>query len=59
MQVNNYSNETLRVGIYTYDYPIQNSSNDNIGGFDYDLMNEIAEASDFEIQFVPMRFSKL
>ncbi|WP_028328710.1 transporter substrate-binding domain-containing protein [Brachyspira alvinipulli] len=59
IQTNNYSNETLRVGIYTYDYPIQNSSNDNIGGFDYDLMNEIAEASDFEIQFVPMRFSKL
>ena len=56
---NTFSNETLKVGIYIYDYPMFHSSNNNIGGFDYDLMHEIADASDFEIQFVPMQFSDL
>lgn len=54
---NNYSNETLKVGIYIYDYPVLHLT--NAGGFDYDLMHEIADASDFEIQFVPMQFSDL
>ena len=56
---NNYSNETLKVGIYIYDCPVLHLTNDNAGGFDYDLMHEIADASDFEIQFVPMQFSDL
>lgn len=59
MQINNYSNEALRVGIYIYDYPMHNLSNDNGGGFDHDLMNEIANASGFKIQFIPMQFSEL
>ena len=56
---NNYSNETLKVGIYIYDYPVLHLTNDNAGGFDYDLMHEIANVSDFKIQFVPMQFSDL
>lgn len=56
---NNYSNETLKVGIYIYDYPMVHLSNENSGGFDYDLMHKIADASDFEIKFVPMQFSDL
>lgn len=56
---NNYSNETLRVGIYIYDYPMLHLSNDNVGGFDYDLMKKIADMSGFKIQFIPMQFDDL
>ena len=51
--------KSIDVGIYVYDYPFGYLSNGIIGGFDYDLMHEIADASDFEIQFVPMQFSDL
>ena len=53
------TNETLKVGIYIYDYPMPHSSNDNVGGFDYDLMQKIADVSDFKIRFIPMQFDDL
>ena len=34
---NIYSNKTLKVGIYIYDYPMIYLSNNNLSGFDYDI----------------------
>ncbi|OEJ13939.1 amino acid ABC transporter substrate-binding protein [Brachyspira hampsonii] len=57
---NNYSNNTtVKVGIYVYDYPLLYLRNNNLGGFDYDIMNEIAKASGFRVEFISMEFSKL
>lgn len=53
------ANEALKVGIYIYDYPMPHSDTDDIGGFDYDLMKEIAKVSDLKIQFVTMQFDDL
>lgn len=53
------TDEALKVGIYIYDYPMPHSNSDNIGGFDYDLMNELAKISDLKIQFVTMQFDDL
>ena len=55
----NYSNEALMVGIYIYDYPMLHLTNEDAGGFDYDLMQKIADVSDFKIKFVPMQFADL
>ena len=56
---NIYSNKTLKVGIYLYDYPMLYVSNDNINGFDYDIMNSIADEENLKLEFVPIQFSKL
>ena len=53
------TNEYINVGIYVYDYPFVYLSNGNIGGFDYDLMNEISKISGSNINFIPMRFEEL
>ena len=53
------TNKIVNVGIYVYDYPFGYLSNGNIGGFDYDLMNEISKISKLEINFIPMKFEKL
>lgn len=64
-QVNNTSsqtnekNKTIMVGIYVYDYPFGYLSNGQIGGFDYDIMNEIAKSSELEIDFTAMKFEEL
>ena len=52
-------NQFVNVGIYVYDYPFGYLSNGNIGGFDYDLMNEISKISGSNINFIPMRFEEL
>ncbi|WP_420535771.1 transporter substrate-binding domain-containing protein [Brachyspira intermedia] len=56
---NIYSNKTLKVGIYFYDYPMVYVSNDNINGFDYDIINSIANEENFKLEFIPIQFSKL
>lgn len=56
---NIYSNKTLRVGIYLYDYPMLYISNDNINGFDYDIINSIANEENLKLEFVPIQFSEL
>ncbi|WP_420535756.1 transporter substrate-binding domain-containing protein [Brachyspira intermedia] len=56
---NIYSNKTLKVGIYFYDYPMVYVSNDNINGFDYDIINAIANEENFKLEFIPIQFSKL
>ncbi|TVL79705.1 amino acid ABC transporter substrate-binding protein [Brachyspira hyodysenteriae] len=56
---NIYSNKTLRVGIYLYDYPMLYVSNDNINGFDYDIINSIANEENLKLEFVPIQFSEL
>ncbi|TVL84083.1 transporter substrate-binding domain-containing protein [Brachyspira hyodysenteriae] len=53
------TNQYVNVGIYVYDYPFGYLSNGNIGGFDYDLMNEISKISGSNINFIPMRFEEL
>lgn len=53
------TNKIVNVGIYVYDYPFGYLSNGNIGGFDYDLMNEISKISKLEINFIPMKFEEL
>lgn len=53
------TNKIVNVGIYVYDYPFGYLSNGNIGGFDYDLMNEISKISGSNINFIPMRFEEL
>lgn len=37
-----------------YDYPFGYLSNGTIGGFDYDLMNEISKISSIKMNFIPM-----
>ena len=49
----------LKVGIYFYDYPMVYVSNDNINGFDYDIINAIANEENFKLEFIPIQFSKL
>ena len=56
---NIYSNKTLKVGIYFYDYLMVYVSNDNINGFDYDIINAIANEENFKLEFIPIQFSKL
>ena len=56
---NIYSNKTLKVGIYLYDYPMLYVSNDNINGFDYDIINSIAKEENLKLEFVPIQFSEL
>ena len=51
------SNDTIRVGIYLYDYPMLYLSNDNISGLDYDIMNAIADEEDLKFKFIPINFS--
>lgn len=51
------SNDTIRVGIYLYDYPMLYLSNDNISGLDYDIMNAIADEEDLKLEFIPINFS--
>ena len=34
-------------------------SNDNINGFDYDIINAIANEENFKLEFIPIQFSKL
>lgn len=34
-------------------------SNGTIGGFDYDLMNEISKISSIKMNFIPMQFEQL
>ncbi|TVL67951.1 amino acid ABC transporter substrate-binding protein [Brachyspira hyodysenteriae] len=53
------TNQYVNVGIYVYDYPFGYLSNGNIGGFDYDLMNEISKISGSNINFIPMSFEEL
>lgn len=59
IQQNISTNNYINVGIYVYDYPFGYLSNGNIGGFDYDLMNEISKISGSNINFIPMRFEEL
>ena len=59
VQQNISTNHPINVGIYVYDYPFGYLSNGNIGGFDYDLMNEISKISGSNINFIPMRFEEL
>lgn len=59
VQQNISTNHPINVGIYVYDYPFSYLSNGNIGGFDYDLMNEISKISGSNINFIPMRFEEL
>ena len=59
IQQNTSTNHYINVGIYVYDYPFGYLSNGNIGGFDYDLMNEISKISGSNINFIPMRFEEL
>ncbi|MEI0491549.1 transporter substrate-binding domain-containing protein [Brachyspira intermedia] len=59
VQQNISTNQPINVGIYVYDYPFVYLSNGNIGGFDYDLMNEISKISGSNINFIPMRFEEL
>ncbi len=57
---NDYSNNTyVRVGIYVYDYPLLYLSNDNLGGLDYDIMNEIAKAENLKLEYIQTQFSEL
>ena len=56
---NIYYNKTLKVGIYLYDYPMLYVSNDNINGFDYDIINSIAKEENLKLEFVPIQFSEL
>ncbi|PTY39276.1 transporter substrate-binding domain-containing protein [Brachyspira hampsonii] len=53
------ANQYINVGIYVYDYPFGYISNGNIGGFDYDLVNEISKISGSNMIFFPMRFEEL
>lgn len=53
------TNKTMMVGIYVYDYPFGYLNNGQIGGFDYDLMNEIAKEADLKIDFIDMKFEEL
>lgn len=52
-------NSPVNIGIYVYDYPFGYLSNGNIGGFDYDLINEISKISGSNINLKPMRFEEL
>ena len=54
-----FSNKFINVGIYVYDYPFGYLSNGTIGGFDYDLMNEISKISSIKMNFIPMQFEQL
>ena len=56
---NIYSDKTLKVGIYLYDYPMLYVSNDNISGFDYDIMNAIANEEKLKLEFIHIQFSEL
>ncbi|MEI0477788.1 hypothetical protein R4J08_07930 [Brachyspira pulli] len=49
-----FANKFINVGIYVYDYPFGYLSNGTIGGFDYDLMNEISKISSIKMNFIPM-----
>lgn len=53
------NNKTKIVGIYVYDYPFGYLNNGQIGGFDYDIMNEIAKESELKIDFIDMKFEEL
>lgn len=53
------TNETIRVGIYVYDTPFLYITNDNITGFDYDIITEIAKVENLQIEFVPTQFVDL
>lgn len=53
------TNKVIKVGIYVYDYPFGYLSNGTIGGFDYDLMNEISKISSIKMNFIPMQFEQL
>lgn len=53
------TNEVVKVGIYVYDSPFVYLDNDNISGFDYDLINEIAKVFNLKLEFVQMKFDKL
>ncbi|WP_041750098.1 transporter substrate-binding domain-containing protein [Brachyspira murdochii] len=57
--IDNLNNRYINVGIYVYDYPFGYISNGNIGGFDYDLMNEISRISGLKMNFNPMKFEEL
>ncbi|PPS22542.1 transporter substrate-binding domain-containing protein [Brachyspira murdochii] len=52
-------NSAINVGIYVYDYPLLYLSNDNLGGFDYDIMNEIAKAENLKLEYIQTPFSEL
>lgn len=54
-----YNNTSVKVGIYVYDYPLLYLSNDNLGGFDYDIMNEIAKAENLKLEYIQTPFSEL
>ncbi|CRF35587.1 amino acid ABC transporter substrate-binding protein [Brachyspira suanatina] len=54
-----HTKQYINIGIYVYDYPFGYLSNGNIGGFDYDLMNEISKISGSNMNFIPMRFEEL
>lgn len=57
---NDYSNNTyVRVGIYVYDYPMIYLSNNNLSGFDYDIMNEIAKLENLKLEYMQTQFSEL
>ena len=53
------TNEVIKVGIYVYDSPFVYLDNDNISGFDYDLINEIAKVFNLKLEFMQMKFDKL
>ena len=57
--IDNMTNRSVNVGIYVYDYPFGYMSNGHIGGFDYDLMNEISRISGLKMNFNPMKFEEL
>ena len=56
---NIYYNKTLKVGIYLYDYPMIYLSNNNLSGFDYDIMNEIAKLENLKLEYMQTQFSEL
>lgn len=55
----NQNSEVVNVGIYVYFYPFGYINNGDISGFDYDMMNEIAKASNFKVKFYGMKLNEL
>ena len=56
---NNKENEVIDVGIYTYFYPFGYMEKGEIAGFDYDIMNKIADISGLKLKFHGMKFNDL
>lgn len=53
------TNEIVKVGIYVYDSPFVYLYNGKISGFDYDLINKIADVVNLELKFIQMKFDEL